>query len=100
MRSHGKSWPTVAGTLLACAIVLFGCSLSTPGSASSSTPKPRRGAMAAHPPLRQQRLRFHVPMRWLGSRWIAITLAKSGRASTVERRISDAYALVERGLRQ
>ena len=49
MRSHGKSWPTVAGALLACAIVLFGCSLSTPGSASSSTPNATSGSGGGTP---------------------------------------------------
>jgi hypothetical protein len=38
MRSHGKSWPTVVCALLACIIVLFGCSFPSPGGSSSGAP--------------------------------------------------------------
>ncbi|HEY1390363.1 MAG TPA: hypothetical protein VGF38_17635 [Ktedonobacterales bacterium] len=46
MRSHGKTWPTVICALLACIIVLFGCSLPGTTTSSSSTPGEGAGATA------------------------------------------------------
>lgn len=46
MRFHGKSWPTVICALLACIIVLFGCSLPGATGSSSSTPGEGAGATA------------------------------------------------------
>src|SRR5690349_10991406 len=44
MRFHGKTWPTVICALLACIIVLFGCSLPGATGSASSTPGEGVGA--------------------------------------------------------
>lgn len=52
MRLRGKSWPTVVCSLLACVIVLFGCSLPGGGSSTStgSTPGATSGTGSGSTP--------------------------------------------------
>jgi hypothetical protein len=44
MASRRMSWPTLICALLACVIVLFGCSFPSPGGSGSSTPSATSGS--------------------------------------------------------